>query len=274
MAPPIAAACSSISSSRRATDPCFPALTLQRKGRELALQLDGSHLRAAEPEGRESSASALKPRSRFELPRFARVLHFRAYLRRCCRRGWPRRLRGRSTRWIAFCIGARPLLVIELRRVGQRFRQELRHALGRGRQERPVHRPAQPGSSCAGGSGRSRGHTFDVLAIRSRRDGSLRAYFVCDRSGEALSVADCLSIGSEDGARAEPAPAEPQGPQARHGLGKPSHTPACPRWSRALLRAGFRVRSSQIFFAVMDPSLAARSRSRTPGISRGPTRTS
>jgi hypothetical protein len=232
----------------------FPALTLQRKGREHALR--SMELIYGLPSPKAASVcKRLETQVSFELPRYARVLRFQAYLRRVLP-AWLAtpvswifdaadrvRLSARllaapiyaewvreydesfDTLWNAFdkrgqCIGVRD-------------REFLRWRFG-----------GQPG------------HAFDALAIRSRRDGSLRGYFVCDRSGEALSVADCLSIGSED----ELVQSLLLLSLKARKLGMASvniRVTGQPALGRALHRAGFRVRSSQVFFAVMDPSMAA-----------------
>ena len=233
----------------------FPALTLQRKGRELALRSMDLIYGLPSPKA-ASVCKRLETQVSFELPRYARVLHFQAYLRRVLP-AWLAtpaswiidaldrvRLTARLfsspnyAEWVSDFDDSFDTLWNAVDKSGQcigvRNREFLRWRFG-----------AQPG------------HTFEVLAIRRRHDGSLRAYFVCDRSGEALSVADCLSIGSEDELVQSLLLLSLKG--RKRGMASVNiRITGLPVLDRALHRAGFRVRSSQSFFAVMDPSTAAR----------------
>lgn len=233
----------------------FPALTLQRKGREHALRSMDLIYGLPSPKA-ASVCKRLETQVGFELPRYARVLRFRSYLQRLLpawlaapgswlidaldriRIGARLLSTPNYAEWVRDFDGSFDVLWEAFDKSGQcigvRDREFLRWRFG-----------DQPG------------HTYDVLAIRNGRDDSLRAYFVCDRSGEALAVADCLTIGSEN----EFVQSLLLLSLEARKLGMASvniRITGRPALSRALLRAGFRVRSSQVFFAVMDPSLAAR----------------
>lgn len=233
----------------------LPALTLQRKGREAALGTMDLLYGLPSPKA-ASVCKRLETQVAFELPRFARVLRFRAYMQRVL------------PAWLAL-PASWVVDALDRIRIGARLFSSSNYAEWASDFDETFDTlwdAVDKRGQCIGlrnreflrwRFGKQPGHTFDVLAIRSRRDGSLRAYFVCDRNGEALSVADCLSIGSEDELVQS---LLLLGLKARK-LGMASvnlRLTGLPAWSRALLRAGFRVRSSQIFFAVMNPSLAAK----------------
>jgi hypothetical protein len=235
----------------------FPALTLQRKGREHALEsMDLLYgLPGASAVG---VCKRLPSHLSLEFTRLARVLRHRSYLERLLprlrllaapasfmidaldflrmrARLFSSRLRGE---WVADFDESFDALWAELDKthlcIGTRDRGFLRWRF----RERP-------------------GCDYRIFTVRHRRDGSLRMYFVCRGTGGVLSIDDCLGVGSESQLE--------QGVLmfclAARKLGASSvevHLAGKTALLRALLRSHFSVRGGRPFFAVLGDALQGR----------------
>jgi hypothetical protein len=233
----------------------YPALTLQRQGRAIAQESMEVLYGLPAPQ-----AVAICKRLEYQVwqdfPRYARVLRFRGYVRRMLpgfvafplgffadalvRLSVRARLLGNPTHgewltdfdpgfdelWSRFdrtglCIGVR-----DRRFLQWRFRNG-------------------PRSQC------------DIYAVRSRKDGSLRSYFVCTQVGEIVTITDCLSLGSElEITHALLMLAAAARRRGAHSIA--ISIKAGPAFARALQRAGFSQRSQRPFFAVLKPDLLKR----------------
>ena len=232
----------------------FPALTLQRKGREQALQRIELLYGLPSPKA-ASVCKRLETQVSFQLPRYARVLHFRPYLQRL------------MPAWLAtpasWVIDALDHVRLGVRLLSGVTYAEWVNDFDEGFDA--LWKAFDKSGQCIGVRNREFLHwrfatrpagQYEILAIRSRSDDSLRAYFVCERSGTALSVCDCLSIGSEN----ELVEALLRLGVAARGLGLASvdiRIVGRAMIRSALLRAGFSERSSQPFFAVTGSGLAS-----------------
>lgn len=172
-----------------------PALLLQRKGRERALEsmellIGLPDVKAVPIFKRLGSAVA------FDFQRHVRVLHYGGYLGRYIPR-WLARIVARPAALLDGC--AMRLRVLGSTLAGEwldrfdgrfddlwrRFDKEGRSLGVRDRQFLEWRFADQPG------------HRNQTFAISRRDTGELQMYFVCQRAGSALAVKDVLGVGSE-----------------------------------------------------------------------------
>jgi hypothetical protein len=231
----------------------FPALTLQRKAREYALQsMDLLYgLPGATAVG---VCKRLASHVSLEFTRLARVLRYRSFIERIL----PRVLAAPA----AVVVDALDALRIRARLLSSRFHGEW--IAGFDDSFDALWAELDKGKLCIGTRDRKFlqwrfrerfGCAYRIFAVRRKSDASLRMYFICRSSGELLSIDDCLGVGSdaelEQGVLMLCRAARKLGAKTLdvHLIGE---TPLL----KALLRANFAVRGSRPFFAVLGESLA------------------
>jgi hypothetical protein len=233
----------------------FPALTLQRKGREYALQ-SMDLLYGLPGDNAVGICKRLDSQVSLEFKRFARVLRFRPYLERLL----PRPLAAPA----ALVADALDFFRVRARLLSSQLHGEWISDFDESFDA--LWSESDKSNLCIGTRNRRflqwrfrerPGHDYRIFAVRRRSDASLRMYFVCHRSGGGLvSVDDCLGVGSERELE--------QGVLlfcvAARRLDATSldiHLGGESPLLRALLRSNFRARGSRPFFAVLGETLHA-----------------
>lgn len=243
----------------------FPALTLQRQGREHALRsMDLLYgLPGASAVG---VCKRLTTHVSLELTRLARVIRHQAYIERL--------LPGILAAPAAFVVDAMDFLRIRARLFSSQLLGEwvpdfdesfdsLWTELDKSdlcigtRDRRFLHWRFRERPGC----------DYRIFTVRRKSDRSLRMYFVCHRSGGLLSIDDCLGVGSdlelEQGVR--------MFCLAARKLGATSvdvQLTGETALLRALLRSNFSVREGRPFFAVLGEVLQGSASGRTWYITR------
>jgi hypothetical protein len=233
----------------------FPAMLLQRKGREFAMQsmqvLIGLPDKKAVP-----VCNRLDRHVNFPLPRFARVLRAKSYFER-----W---LPAWLARPLAYFSDALDLAAIRLRLLLTPLRGEWTRTfdskfdrLWGSLEKRGMVLGVRDEAFLRWRFEQQPGHDYLVFAIRRKAAKELLMYFVCEQSDYGLAVKDCLNIGSErelcQGLLMLSLEAR------RMGANVLDIQIAAPKtWSQALRRANFVWRSDRPFFAVVAEPLRER----------------
>lgn len=228
----------------------FPALLLQRKAREIALEFMSILYGLPDVKARMIS-KRLGSDVSFELPRFARVIRGKSYFERHLP-GWlaaPLALLSDSLDW----LWIRTQLTFG-RNAGEwveRFDQEF-DQLWMAFRKQDFCIGIRDSAFLNWRFTEQPGHQYRTFIVRSK--GSLIMYFVCEVSGETLSIKDCLNIGSEADFKQgllllslEARGMNIKAVEVQASFTKPH--------IRALRRAQFALRSSRPFFAVIRESL-------------------
>jgi hypothetical protein len=244
----------------------FPALTLQRKGREHALQSMDLLYGLPGPTA-VSVCKRLVSHVSLEFTRLARILRYRSYIRRLlpgflavpialvmdaldfCRIRARLLLSPLRGEWVPEFDASFDALWAELDKsnlcIGARDRRFLQWRF----RDRPGRRDCR------------------IFAVYRKSDASLRMYFVCRGSGEILNIYDCLGVGSDSELQ--------QGVLmlclAARQLGAASldvHLTGETPLLNALRRSNFSVRDTRPFFAVMGETLQARAGNHTWYVTR------
>jgi hypothetical protein len=232
----------------------LPALTLQRKGREYALQSMDLVYGLPNPNAL-GICKRLATHVWLEFERLARVLRYCSYIERLM----PKLLAAPA----ALIVDALDLLRIHARLLSSNARGEW--VTGFDESFDTLWVELDKSDLCIGTRSRQflqwrfREHpsnNYQIFAVRRKSDASLRMYFIVHRSGAVLSVDDCLGVGSDQ--------------ELEHGvlllclaarrLGATSldiHIAGATPLHRALLRTNFRVRDTRPFFAVIGQTLQA-----------------
>lgn len=233
----------------------FPALTLQRKGREYALQ--SMDLLYGLPDVTAVGVcKRLASHVSLEFTRFARVLRYRAYIERHL----PKLLAAPT----ALVIDALDYCRIRARLLSSRFQGEWIDGFDASFDA--LWAELDKGNLCIGTRDRRFLHwrfrerpgcNYRIFAVRRKSDAALRMYFVCHTSDELLCIDDCLGVGSDSELE--------QGVlmlcRAARQLEAKSldiHLTGETPLLKALLRTNFADRGSRPFFAVLGETLAHR----------------
>jgi len=233
----------------------FPALTLQRKGREHALR-SMDLLYGLPGDSAVGVCKRLTSHVSLEFTRFARVLRYRSYIERLL----PKFLAAPT----ALVVDTLDFCRIRARLLSSRFRGEW--AAGFDESFDALWAEVDKDNLCIGTRDRKflqwrfrerPGCDYRIFAVRRKSDASLRMYFVCHMSDELLCIDDCLGVGSDSELE--------QGVlmlcRAARKLRAKSldvHLTGETPLLKALLRASFTDRGSRPFFAVLGETLAHR----------------
>ena len=231
----------------------FPALMLQRRGREQALA--SMQVIYGLPDTKAVLVcKRLESHVKFDLPRYTRVVRSGTYLERLL------------PRW-----AAKPLAVFTdtLDWIGMRLQLALTSGVGQWVKEFDASFDAlwaAYGKSdlCIGVRDRDflqwrfgdqPGRSYQTFVVR--REGELRAYFVCEIGGQTLRVKDCLALGSERELRIALLMLALAARSSRLNAVE-IQIAAAPAFARALRRAQYVLRSHRPFFAVVAEAVRSR----------------
>jgi hypothetical protein len=233
----------------------FPALTLQRKGREHALQ-SMDLLYGLPGASAVSVCKRLATHVSLEFTRLARVLRYRRYLERL--------VPGLLAAPVAVIIDALDFLRIRARLFASPWLGEWVDEFDESFDA--LWAEFDKSELCIGTRDRGFLHwrfrerpgcDYRIFTVRHKSDRSLRMYFVCRSSGGVLGIDDCLGVGSdsqlEQGVLMFCLAARKLGATAVevHLTGKTALL-------AALLRSNFSVREGRPFFAVLGKALQGR----------------
>ena len=232
----------------------LPALTLQRKGREYALQSMDLVYGLPNPNAL-GICKRLATHVWLEFERLARVLRYCTYIERLL----PKLLAAPA----ALIVDVLDLLRIRARLLPSKVRGDW--VTGFDESFDSLWAELDKRDLCIGTRDRQflqwrfsehPGNSYQTFAVRRKSDAKLRMYFICHRSGELLSVDDCLGVGSdrelEQGVLLLCLAARKLGAASLDV----SITGATPL-HRALLRTNFKIREKRPFFAVIGQTLQA-----------------
>jgi len=224
----------------------YPALTLQRAGRERALR-SWEFVYGLPDTKAVAICKRLSTHISFDLPRFVRVLRSRGYLARV--------LPAPIAAVLSWLADSTDRLVTTTRLLGSRNRGEwLKHfdasfdVLWSQLDKKNLCIGLRDRTFLQWRFGSQPRHNYRIFSVTSRETGELRMYFVCEHSSHTLLVKDCLNIASEA--------------ELKHGLlllvkaarqlganAVDLQLSADPVWRRALERTHFALRSKRPFFA-------------------------
>lgn len=232
----------------------LPALTLQRAGRQRALE--SMQILYGLPDKKAVMVfKRLGGQVHFELPSYSRVVRCRNYLGR------------HVPAFLAASLGA---LIDAIDALGCRIRLAIGPNVGcwlDDFDERfdTLWNAFDKTGRCIGVRDRAflqwrfgaqPGHTYRIFGVMPRGSNALRMYFICEVCDRSLIVKDCLCLGSENEVTQAllmlAMQARAEGLQVVH-----LQIAAADRFRRALRRAQFVQRSARPFFAMLDESLAA-----------------
>ena len=233
----------------------FPALTLQRKGRELALRAV-QFLYGLPDTKAVAVCKRLESHVRFELPRFARVIRSRPYFERLV------------PAWVATPLAT---FTDVLDRAGTRLQLLFSGLHGQWAREfdsnfDALWQSVNKQGLCIGVRdraflqwrfGQQPGHNYLIFVVRKRSSSELQTYFVCEASAKTLTVKDWLSSAAEGDLKA--ALLLLSVAARKLGVGAVEiQISGTQSQRKALPRAQFVLRSHRPFFAVVGEPLRER----------------
>jgi hypothetical protein len=101
------------------------------------------------------------------------------------------------------------------------------------------------------------GHTYRIFIVRSRARNDIETYFICEEFGQGWAVKDCLSTAKDADLHSDLLLLA-RAARAEGAASLDVYIIADERWTAALHKARFACRSNRPFFAVGAPSLQGR----------------